>query len=144
MARAHWLVKSEPASYGWDRLVKDGRTVWDGVRNALARRNLDSMRPGDLVLYYHSNVGKEVVGIMEVIALAHADKTDDTGKWMCVDMRAVEPMPKPVTLLDVKANPKLAQMALVKTSRLSVQPVTAAEWAEVCRMGGLKRAKKSK
>lgn len=143
---AYWLMKSEPDAFSWDNLVAKGAKgePWTGVRNFTARNNMKAMQLGDLAFFYHSNIGKEVVGIMEVIALAHADKTDDTGKWMCVDMRAVEPMPKPVTLLDVKANPKLAQMALVKTSRLSVQPVTAAEWAEVCRMGGLKRAKKSK
>jgi predicted RNA-binding protein with PUA-like domain len=99
-----------------------------------------AMRIGDLGFFYHSGKDKEIVGIVEVCALAHPDPKDDTGVWKCVDVRAVCDMPQPVTLVDVKANPKLAGMALVKLSRLSVQPVTPAEWAEVCRMGGLDKA----
>ncbi|MFN3622995.1 MAG: EVE domain-containing protein [Hyphomicrobium sp.] len=138
---AYWLMKSEPDAFSWDDLVAKGAKgePWSGVRNFTARNNMKDMQLGDLCFFYHSNIGKEVVGICEVIALAHPDPTDDTGKWKCVDVRAVEPMPQPVTLEAVKTNPKLAGMSLVKSFRLSVQPVTTAEWAEVCRMGGLKR-----
>ena len=147
---AYWLMKSEPDVFSFQMLKSRGKKgeVWDGVRNFTARNNMKAMQLGDLAFFYHSNIGKEVVGIMEVAALAHPDPKDDTGVWKCVDMRAVEDLPRPVTLVEIKANPKLADMALVKYSRLSVQPVTAAEWAEVCRMGGLttplKPAKKSK
>ena len=110
---------------------------WDGVRNFQARNNMRAMRVGDLGFFYHSGEDKEIVGVLEVIALAHPDPKDTTGKWQCVDVEAVADVPKPVTLAAAKANPKLAGMRLVTTSRLSVQPVTAAEWAEVCRMGGL-------
>jgi predicted RNA-binding protein with PUA-like domain len=139
---AYWLMKSEPDAFSWDDLVKKGAKgePWSGVRNFTARNNMKEMKVGDLCFFYHSNIGKEVVGICEVIALAHPDPTDDTGKWECVDVKATEALPKPVTLQDVKANPKLAEMALVKSFRLSVQPVTKAEWDEVCRMGGLKKA----
>jgi predicted RNA-binding protein with PUA-like domain len=142
---AFWLMKSEPDAFSWEMLVSRGKKgePWSGVRNFTARNNMAAMQLGDLAFFYHSNIGKEVVGLMEVIALAHPEAGDDSGVWKCVDMRAVEAMPRPVTLAEVKANPKLANMALVKLSRLSVQPVTAAEWAEVCRMGGLK-TKKSK
>ena len=144
---AYWLMKSEPDAFSWDNLVANGKKgePWSGVRNYTARNNMKEMKLGDLCFFYHSNIGLEVVGICKVIALAHQDPTDDTGKWQCVDVEAVEAMPRPVTLVEVKENPKLAQMALVKSFRLSVQPVTADEWAEVCRMGGLKSAaKKSK
>jgi predicted RNA-binding protein with PUA-like domain len=107
------------------------------VRNFLARNNMKEMQLGDLGFFYHSGKDKEIVGVVEVCALAHPDPKDDTGVWQCVDIRAVCDVPKPVTLADAKANPKLANMALVKTSRLSVQPVTAQEWKEVCRMGGV-------
>jgi predicted RNA-binding protein with PUA-like domain len=144
---AYWLMKSEPDAFSWDDLVARGKKgePWSGVRNYTARNNMKEMKLGDLCFFYHSNIGLEVVGICKVIALAHQDPSDDTGKWQCVDVEAVEAMPRPVTLVEVKENPKLAAMALVKSFRLSVQPVTAAEWTEVCRMGGLKSAaKKSK
>ncbi len=148
---AYWLLKSEPDAFSWDQLVAKGAKgePWTGVRNFQARNNMRAMQIGDLGFFYHSNIGKEAVGILEVIALAHPDQTDDTGAWQCVDVRAVEPLPKPVSLADIKANPKLAEMKLVTTARLSVQPVTDAEWAEVCRMAGLappkaSAAKKSK
>lgn len=143
---AYWLLKSEPDAFSWDDLTAKGKKgePWTGVRNFTARNNMKAMQLGDLGFFYHSNIGKEVVGICEVIALAHPDPSDDTGKWQCVDVRAIERLPRPVTLADVKANPRLAEMALVKTSRLSVQPVTAAEWAEVCRMAGLAPAKRAK
>ncbi len=112
---------------------------WDGVRNYLARNNMRAMKLGDKGFFYHSNEGLEVVGIVEVCALAHHDSTTDDPRWECVDIRAVRDMPKPVTLKDVKANPKLEKMALVTSMRLSVQPVTEDEWIEVCRMGGLDR-----
>ncbi len=136
---AYWLMKSEPDAFSWEMLKSRGRKgePWSGVRNFTARNNMKGMQLGDLCFFYHSNIGKEVVGICEVIELAHPDPTDDTGKWQCVDVQAVEPLPKPVTLADVKANPKLAEMALVKSFRLSVPPVTAAEGAEVCRMAGV-------
>lgn len=137
---AYWLFKSEPDAFSWDMLVEKGSKgeAWEGVRNYLARNNMRAMKLGDLGFFYHSNEGKEVVGICEVSALVHPDETDTTGTWECVDVKAVRPMPKPVTLIDVKANPKLAKMALVTSMRLSVQPVTPDEWKEVCRMGGLK------
>jgi predicted RNA-binding protein with PUA-like domain len=136
---AHWLYKSEPFKWSWDAQVKAGAkgTFWDGVRNHAAKLNLIRMKLGDRGFFYHSNEGKEIVGIVEVCALAHPDSEDTTGVWKCVDVRAVCDMPKPVTLAAAKANPKLADMALVRTARLSVQPVTADEWKEVCRMGGL-------
>ena len=143
---AYWLLKSEPDAFSWDDLTEKGAKgePWTGVRNFTARNNMKAMQMGDLGFFYHSNIGKEVVGICEVIALAHPDQTDPTGVWKCVDVRAVERLPRPVTLADVKANPRLKDMALVKTARLSVQPVTEAEWAEVCRMGGLAEPKPAK
>jgi predicted RNA-binding protein with PUA-like domain len=136
---AYWLFKSEPESHSWDAQKALGKagTPWDGVRNFVARNNMKAMRLGDLGFFYHSGKDKEVVGIVEVCALAHPDPKDDTGVWQCVDIRAVRDLPRPVTLAGAKANPKLANMALVKTSRLSVQPVTPQEWKEVCRMAGL-------
>lgn len=139
---AYWLFKSEPDAFSWDMLVAKGDAgePWEGVRNYLARNNMRLMAVGDLGFFYHSNIGLEIVGVCEVSALSHPDASDDTGRWDCVDVKAVAAMPKPVTLVDVKANPKLAKMSLVTSMRLSVQPVTASEWAEVCRMGGLKGA----
>ena len=140
---AYWLFKSEPDAFSWDMLVAKGERgePWEGVRNYLARNQMRLMKIGDRGFFYHSNEGKEIVGICEVIALVHPDASDDTGKWECVDVKAIAPIPKPVTLVDCKANPKLAKMALVTSMRLSVQPVTADEWKEVCRMGGLSAAK---
>jgi predicted RNA-binding protein with PUA-like domain len=138
-----WLLKSEPDVFSWDHLVAKGKRgePWTGVRNYLARNNMRAMRLGDRGFFYHSNEGKEIVGILEVCALVHPDADDDTGTWECVDVRAVAPMPSPVTLAAVKAEPRLAAMALVTSMRLSVQPVTAAEWDLVCEMGGY-RAKR--
>ena len=143
---AYWLLKSEPDAFSWDELVAKGAKgePWSGVRNYTARNNMQAMKKGDLGFFYHSNIGKEIVGICEVIALAHPDPTDDTGKWHCVDVRAVEALPRPVTLADAKSNPRLANMALVKTSRLSVQPVTDAEWTEVCHMAGVAPPKRKR
>ena len=137
---AHWLFKSEPEKWSWEMQKAAGKNgqQWDGVRNYQARNNMRAMQIGDRGFFYHSNEGKEVVGIVEVCALAHPDTTTDDPRWECVDLRAVKDMPKPVTLEDIKANERLAQMVLVNNSRLSVQPVSDAEWTEVCRMGGLK------
>jgi len=136
---AYWLFKSEPDAWSWDQQKAAGAagTEWTGVRNYLARNNMRAMKIGDRGFFYHSNDGKEIVGIVEVARLAHPDSTADNPTWECVDIRAVRDMPTPVTLAAVKANPKLAEMALVTSMRLSVQPVTEAEWAEICRMGGL-------
>jgi predicted RNA-binding protein with PUA-like domain len=138
-APRYWLFKSEPDVFSWDMLKAKGGAgePWTGVRNFLARNNMRAMQLGDLGFFYHSNIGKEVVGIVRVSALVHPDPEDGTGKWECVDVVAVEDFPKPVTLADVKANPKLSEMSLVTSMRLSVQPVRPDEWAEVCRMGGL-------
>jgi predicted RNA-binding protein with PUA-like domain len=135
---AYWLFKSEPDTWSWDDQVKAGRkgTEWTGVRNFTARNNMRAMKKGDLGFFYHSGEGKEIVGIVEVVKEAHADSTD--AAWECVDIAAVEPLPRPVTLAAVKADGKLAGMALVRLSRLSVQPVTPAEWKAVRAMGGLK------
>ncbi|KAB2727583.1 EVE domain-containing protein [Brucella intermedia] len=138
---AYWLFKSEPFKWSWEMQKARGEKgeQWDGVRNYLARNNMRAMKLGDKGFFYHSNEGLEVVGIVEVCALAHHDSTTDDPRWECVDISAVRDMPKPVTLKDVKANPKLEKMALVTSMRLSVQPVTEDEWIEVCRMGGLDR-----
>lgn len=135
---AFWLMKSEPYVYSWQKLVKDKRGGWDGVRNHLAKRNLMSMKVGDQAFFYHSNEGLEIVGVMKVVKTAYPDPSDKTGKFVQVDVAPVAAMPIPVTLKAIKAEPKLENMALVKCSRLSVQPVTPAEWALVCEMGGYK------
>lgn len=134
---AHWLVKSEPSKWSWDQQVAAGAagTHWDGVKNHTAKLNLMGMKQGEQVFFYHSNEGLEVVGIVEVIKEAYIWIPGEP--WVLVDFKAVKPLPKPVTLAQVKAEPKLAEMSLVKSFRLSVQPVTDAEWDIVCRMGGL-------
>ncbi len=136
---AYWLFKSEPFKWSWSMQVAASSLgqQWDGVRNYLARNNMRAMKLGDKGFFYHSNEGLEIVGIVEVCGLSHPDTTTDDPRWDCVDICAVRAMPKPVTLKDVKANPALGQMALVTSMRLSVQPVTEAEYDEVCRMGGL-------
>ena len=135
----YWLFKSEPFKWSWEHQKGRGEKgeQWDGVRNYQARNNMRAMKLGDRGFFYHSNEGLEVVGIVEVCALAHRDSTTDDERWECVDIRAVCDMPKPVSLKDVKANPELAEMSLVTSMRLSVQPVRESEWMEVCRMGGL-------
>ncbi len=137
---AYWLFKSEPDKWSWDEQKAKGDVgeEWDGIRNYQARNNMREMKIGDLGFFYHSNIGKDVVGIVEVCALSHQDSTTDDERWDCVDVKAICDIPNPVTLADVKGNPKLEEMALVKLVRLSVQPVRPNEWAEVCRMGGLK------
>ncbi len=139
---AYWLVKSEPDAFGWDQQVANGVEPWTGVRNHQAKKNLQAMRRGDHAFFYHSNIGKEIVGIVEVVREAYPDPTDEA--WVCVDMKAVQPMPQPVTLVAAKADPALAEMALVRLSRLSVGPVSEAEWLHICSLGGLKTAKKTK
>ena len=135
----YWLFKSEPFKWSWDMQKARGEAgeEWDGIRNYQARNFMRDMKIGDLGFFYHSNEGKEVVGIIEVCREIHPDSTTDDERWECVDVRAVCDMPEPVTLAAVKANPKLAEMSLVKSMRLSVQPVTSREWQIVCRMGGL-------
>ncbi len=136
---SYWLFKSEPDAFSWDMQKARGAAgePWTGVRNYQARNFMRAMRAGDLGFFYHSNEGKEIVGLVRVVAAAYPDPTDGTGTWECVDVAAVRDMPRPVGLAEAKANPKLADMALVRATRLSVQPVTAAEWREVLRMGGL-------
>ena len=136
---AHWLFKSEPSVWSFDRLAACGAegTDWSGVRNHSAKLNMQAMKPGETGFFYHSNEGKAVVGIVEVCRAYRPDPSDATGKFGMVDIRAVRPLPRPVTLDAVKAEPRLRAMALVANSRLSVQPVTEAEWALVCEMGGL-------
>lgn len=135
----YWLFKSEPSVFSFDALKKKGAkgTQWDGVRNYMARNNMRAMQIGDRGFFYHSNEGLAVVGVVEVCGLAHQDTTTDDPRWECVDVRALKPVPTPVTLVDIKANPKLAKMALVANSRLSVQPVLEEEWREVCAMAGM-------
>ena len=137
---AYWLFKSEPSAWSWDQQVAKGDAgeEWNGVRNYQARNFMREMKVGEKGFFYHSREGLEVVGIVEVCAEAHPDSTTDDERWECVDIKAVEPVPDPVSMKDIKANPKLEDMVLVKNSRLSVQPVTPAQWKEVCRMGGLK------
>ena len=129
-----WLVKQEPSAYSWADLVRDGKTQWTGVRNFTARNNLRAMRKGDTVLFYHSVVGKEIVGIAKVIREAYPDPTATEGDWSAVDVAPEKPLPRPVTLEEIKANPKLKEMALLRLSRLSVQPVTSVEFQEIVRM----------
>lgn len=133
----YWLVKSEPDAFSWDQQVANGVEPWTGVRNALAARNLRAMRLGDLAFFYHSNIGKAIVGVVRVAREAYPDPTDETGRWVCVDMQAVRPVPRPVTLAAIKAAPALAGFALVRQSRLSVMPVSPEHWALLEGMGGL-------
>ena len=133
----YWLFKSEPSTWSWDQQVAKGDIgeEWDGVRNYQARNFMRQMNIGDLGFFYHSQKDKEIVGIVEVCANAHPDSTTDDARWECVDIRAVKPMQIPVTLEQIKLDPRLAEMVLVKNSRLSVQPVTAKEWAIICELG---------
>jgi len=136
---AYWLFKSEPSTWSWEEQVAAGDTgtFWNGVRNHSAKLNLMAMKAGDQGFFYHSNEGKAVVGLVEVIREYYPDHTDETGKFGMVDIKAVKALPKPVTLEAIKKEPGLAGMILVNNSRLSVQPVTDEEWAIVCRLGGL-------
>jgi predicted RNA-binding protein with PUA-like domain len=138
---AYWLLKSEPDAFSWDELVKRGPKgePWIGIRNHTAKLNLMKMKKAERGFFYHSNVGKEIVGICEIVRAAYPDPTAKAGEpWVAVDIKAIEPLPKPVTLAAIKAEPKLAEIQLLKQSRLSVPPITDAEWKIVCKMGGLK------
>jgi len=138
MARRHWLAKSEPFKYSWDDFVKDGSTYWDGVRNAQARNNLAAMKRGDLVLYYHSNEGKEVVGVAKVTREAYQDPTTDDTRWVVVDLVPVKPLKQPVSLADIKTDPALAEIPLIKQSRLSVMPLDKRAFDRIVKKGGTK------
>jgi predicted RNA-binding protein with PUA-like domain len=131
-----WLVKSEPDAFGWAQQVAEGVTAWTGVRNHGAKNNLKAMRVGDRAFFYHSNVGREIVGVVEVTRQAYADPTAEAGDWVCVDMRAVGKLPKPVTLAVMKTDAALAGLALIRQSRLSVVPVSAEHWRHICALGG--------
>jgi predicted RNA-binding protein with PUA-like domain len=135
---AHWLIKSEPSSWSWQQQVDAGDkgTFWNGVRNHTAKQNLMAMKLGEQAFFYHSNEGKEIVGIVEVIKTYYPDPSDKTGAFGMVDFRALKPLPHPVTLEAIKADKRFKDMILVNNSRLSVQPVTAAEWTAICKLGG--------
>ena len=133
--KSYWLVKSEPSAYGWDDLVRDGRTSWTGVRNFTARNNLRAMQEGDEVLFYHSVVGKAVVGVAKVVRTAYPDPTAKEGDWSAVDVVPVNPLAQPVTLEQIKQQPQLKDVALVRLSRLSVQPLQESEYREIVRLG---------
>jgi predicted RNA-binding protein with PUA-like domain len=136
MAKSYWLVKQEPTKYPFEKLVADKKTSWDGVRNYQARNNLQAMQKGDRVLYYHSNVGQEVVGICEVTRAAFPDPTSDDARWVAVELAAVKALKKPVTLERIKDDPELRDIALVRQSRLSVMPLDAAAFQRIVKLGG--------
>jgi predicted RNA-binding protein with PUA-like domain len=131
-----WLVKSEPDAFSWDQQVANGVEPWTGVRNHTAKNNLKAMRLGDRAFFYHSNIGREIVGVVEVVREAYPDPTAKSGDWVCVDMKAVGPVRTPVTLAAIKADPALADLALVRLSRLSVVPVSEKHWKHLCEMAG--------
>lgn len=131
----YWLIKSEPFKFSWDQFVKAGRTHWDGVRNHQAAANLRAMKNGDRAFFYHSNEGKDIVGIAEIVKEAYPDPSDETGKFVMVDVKAAQALKRPVTLAQIKAHPLLQSMALVKQSRLSVGPVSADEYKIICALG---------
>jgi predicted RNA-binding protein with PUA-like domain len=135
---AYWLVKSEPSSYSWEQMVKDGRTFWSGVRNFQASSNLKAMKAGDRAFFYHSGEQKAVVGTVEIAKEYYPDHTDETGKFGMVDVKAGVPVKTPVTLAAIKAEPKLKNLALIKQSRLSVVPIDDASWKLICSMAGIK------
>ena len=138
MARSYWLAKSEPSAYSWDQFVADGSTYWDGVRNYQARNNLDAMKKGDLVFFYHSVKGCEIVGIARVTRSAYPDPTTDDPRWVVVDLKPVKPIKTPVSLAQIKGDPELRDMALVKQSRLSVMPVDKREFERILKLGETK------
>jgi predicted RNA-binding protein with PUA-like domain len=137
--KKHWLMKSEPSTWSWDQQVAKGARgeAWTGVRNHSAKLFMMQMKKGDRAFFYHSNEGKEIVGVVEIIREHYPDPTDESGKFVCVDIKADRPLKTPVTLAAVKLEKQLSEMALIKLSRLSVQPVTPEEWKIVCKMGGL-------
>ena len=134
---AYWLLKSEPAKYSWDKMVADGRTHWDGVRNFQAASNLRAMRQGDRAFFYHSSDGKEIVGVVEIVRPFYSDPSDPTGKFGMVDVAPLMPVKKPVRLSEMRQVPELASMALLRQSRLSVCPINESEWRIVCAMAGI-------
>jgi predicted RNA-binding protein with PUA-like domain len=142
MKMAYWLLKTEPETFSWDDQLKRGGSgePWSGVRNFTARRHLKEMKNGDRAFFYHTGNEKQIVGTVEVIREFYPDATDAKGVFVVVDVKAIRPLPRPVTLAEIKAEPRLKEMALVKYSRLSVQPVTRAEWKLICKLGGLKEA----
>lgn len=133
----YWLVKSEPDAFSWSEQVENGVEPWTGVRNHAAKNNLRAMRTGDRAFFYHSNEGREIVGIVEVVREAYPDPTAESGNWVAVDVKAIAPMPNPVTLAAMKSDPALEGMALIRQSRLSVSPVSPAHWRHICQLGGL-------
>lgn len=134
---SYWLIKSEPSAYSWEQMVEDKKTEWTGVRNYQAANNMKAMQLGDLAFFYHSNEGKEIVGIVKVSGLYRLDPTDKERKFGMVEVTAEKPLKRPVTLLDIKGDKVLSGMALIRQSRLSVSPVTAAEWRIICKLGGV-------
>lgn len=138
MIMAHWLLKSEPHKYSWDMMVADGRTHWDGVRNHQAAINLKAMAKGDTAFFYHSNEGKEIVGIVKIVKTAYPDPGDPAGRFVMVDVAPVKPVKRSVTLAEMKAEASLADLALIRQSRLSVVPVSDAHWATIMAMAGMK------
>jgi predicted RNA-binding protein with PUA-like domain len=134
MSKRYWLMKSEPDSYGWERLVKDGGTLWDGVRNHRAKLNLQAMRAGELAFFYHSVTGKEIVGVVEITRAGLADPKDETGTWAAVEIKPVSKLERPVTLAEIKADPSLAEIELLRQSRLSVAEIRPQEWEKILSM----------
>jgi predicted RNA-binding protein with PUA-like domain len=135
----YWLIKSEPDAFSWDEQAKNGVEPWTGVRNHSAKNNLKAMKKGDLAFFYHSNIGREIVGIVRVAHESYPDPTAESGDWVCVDMQAVRPVPRPITLAEIKADPRFSSLALVRLSRLSVAPVSAEHWAQLCELGGVEK-----
>ncbi len=135
----HWLMKSEPFKYAWATLVKEGRTHWDGVRNHQAAASLKAMKLGDRAFFYHSNEGKEIVGVCEIVKEAYPDPSDPAGRFVMVDVAPVEALPRPVTLAEIKADPKLEDIALIRQSRLSVMPIATPHWNHICKLAGFKK-----
>ena len=133
----HWLVKSEPAKWSWEQMVKAKRTHWDGVRNYAASNNLKAMKIGDEAFFYHSQEGLEIVGIVEIVREYYPDPSDESGRFGMVDVQAARPLKTPVTLKQMKADPALSDLVLIRQGRLSVSPVSDAEWKHICKLGGI-------
>ncbi len=136
MARRYWLMKSEPDVYGWEHLVAEREGTWDGVRNYRARNNLAAMKVGDRAFFYHSNIGKQIVGVVEISAAGFPDPTDDTGKWTSVKVKPIEKLARPVTLAEIKADPALSEIEVIKQSRLSVAEIRPDEWKRILQLAG--------
>jgi predicted RNA-binding protein with PUA-like domain len=134
MSKRYWLMKSEPAAYGWDRLVKEGGTLWDGVRNHRAKLNLQAMKVGEQAFFYHSVTGKEIVGVVEIVRAGLGDPKDETGTWAAVEIKPVRKLERPVTLAEIKADPALADIELIRQSRLSVAEIRPEEWRHILAM----------